>query len=344
MEYEKATPASDRGIGELLGDKSTGKKGQQRQSGPKRMLLVCDEFMEVLQKSRIENSGLFQTLQTLFDDNRKVFADKRGRQTVDCRLSIVGSIPVNEKNPELFAELFGRKSSHGLLSRILLGYSGTKFNYKPWTCPDISVGKSVSTRVDTSLDAEDLDSPLDEWQPAPLVEGLTPEARDLYEAWEDPADESGRMKFYLMKVAILTASANGDALVTAEGMQAASKFMAWQAKLREVFKPGLAEDIVDARATERIINTLRRKAENMGDDDYIPWRKVSHDCKWVESFGSTVVDRVLNSLINCGELEAKQVEDEKGNVKADKRWVKVVGKVPQGGKMPHPISSPDEVE
>ena len=152
------------------------------------------------------------------------------------------------------------------------------------------------------------------------------------------------MKFYLMKVAILTASANGDALVTDEGMQAASKFMAWQAKLREVFKPGLAEDIVDARATERIINTLRRKAENMGDDDYIPWRKVSHDCKWVESFGSTVVDRVLNSLINCGELEAKQVEDEKGNVKADKRWVKVVGKVPQGGKMPHPISSPDEVE
>jgi hypothetical protein len=342
MEYEKATPASDRGLGELLGDKSTGKKGQQRQSGPKRMLLVCDEFMEVLQKSRIENSGLFQTLQTLFDDNRKVFADKRGRQTVDCRLSIVGSIPVNEKNPELFAELFGRKSSHGLLSRILLGYSGTKFNYKPWTCPDISVGKSVSARVDTSFDAEDFASPADEWQPAPLVEGLTPEASVLCEAWEDPADESGRLKFYLMKVAILTASANGDALVTAEGMQAASKFMAWQAKLREVFKPGLAEDIVDARATERIINTLRRKAENMGDDEYIPWRKVSHDCKWVESFGSTVVDRVLNSLINCGELEAKQVEDEKGKLKPDKRWVKVVGKVPHRGKLPHPDSSPNE--
>jgi hypothetical protein len=196
--------------------------------------------------------------------------------------------------------------------------------------------------VDTSLDAEDLDSPLEEWQPAPLVEGLTPEARDLYEAWEDPADESGRLKFYLMKVAILTASANGDALVTAEGMQAASKFMAWQAKLREVFKPGLAEDIVDARATERIINTLRRKAENMGDDEYIPWRKVSHDCKWVESFGSTVVDRVLNSLINCGELTPKDIEDEKGKLKPNKRWVKVVGKVPHRGKLLHPDSSPNE--
>jgi hypothetical protein len=292
------------------------------------MLLVSHEFMEVLQKSRIENSGLFQTLQTLFDDNRKVFADKRGRQTVDCRLSIVGSITVNEKNPELFAELFGRKSSHGMLSRIVLGYNGNKFNYKPWERPDISVGKSPSTESPTYIDDDDFELPRGEWQPAPHVKGLTPEALDLYETWENPADESGRAKFYLMKIALLTASANGDALVSVEGMEAAIKFMAWQSRLRGVFKPGLAEDIVDARATERIINTLRRKAESMGDDKFISWRRVSHDSKWVESFGSTVVDRVVNSLINCGELVAKLVEDEEGHSKPDKHWVKVVGNIP----------------
>jgi len=346
VDYEKATPASDRGVGTLLGDKLVGgKKSKERVPGPKKMLLICDEFMEVLKKAKIENSGLFQTLQCLFDDNRKVFSDKMGKQTVDCRLSIGGSIPVSEKNAQVFSELFGKDSTHGMLSRFLLGYFGGRWNYRKWTCPTIPIGRPVTkTKVVLADDDEFMDIPTDSWQPAPLVKGMTPEATAMFDAWEDPTDESGRSKFYVAKVAYLTASANGDEYVGIECITAAMKFMEWQAKLREVFKPGVAENNIDAKATERILTTLQRKwdaGEDMDKDGYLQWRRVSHDAKWAKIFGSTCVVRVINGLIDCGELAPKMTEDENGKEKVDKRYVKVVGKPSPMGKKVPPENEPN---
>lgn len=376
VDYFEVDTVSDRGIGSILGDKPPKRKGERARPGPRKALLVFDEFEAVLKKSRIENSGLFQTLQTLFDSNRKVFADKAGCQTVNCRLSFIGGLPVSGKNPEKFAEFFGRESSHGMLDRIILGYSGVKFNYRRWEWNSIgAIDRRAPSRRETVIDMravraellgyDEYDSPttgdelldvlridankqaperftsalseeelaaaeIDPWQHSPSVCGVTPEAQALYESWDHPTDQSGRAKYYLMKIALLAAHANGESKVTREGMEAAMKFMEWQMKLRGVFKPGVAENVVSARAAERILDTLQRvevepalRRKYVTADGYVKWRRVSHDHKWAKTFGPDVVYRVMESLINCGELEPMPGEDDG---KPDKRYVRLVGR------------------
>lgn len=362
-DYFEVDTVSDRGIGSILGDKQPKRKGEGRMPGPRKALLVFDEFEAVLKKSRIENSGLFQTLQTLFDSNRKIFADKMGCQSVNCRLSFVGGLPISGKNPEKFAEFFGRESSHGMLDRIILGYSGVKFNYRRWEwqgnkaqqppavemtnlmagarrevfgigdepCDALRLDNQQPVRKPLSEQAdEELLVEVEHWQPSAPVLCLTPEAQALYDGWDHPADESGRAKYYVMKIALLTASANDDLKVTEEGMEAAINFVRWQMKLREVFKPGVAENIISARTAERILDTLQRivvepalRRKYITQEGYVKWRRVSHDHKWAKTFGPDTVYRVIDSLINCGELEAIPIGE---GGKLDKRYVRLGGR------------------
>ena len=348
LDYVKASPGSDRGLGELLGDQPGG-KGEPRIPGPRKMLLVTEETEEMIKKGSIDGSALFQTFQTLWDSNDKVFVAKHDKQAVNCRLSWIGGVPVDADNPEEFADLFSKVTSHGFISRLLKGYSGVRFNYKKWECPDILIGKKhlkvtkknafvVNDAGETCTGEENI-SMTDGWNPAPKVNGLTPQAQNMYNAWESKQDTTGRLKYHLMKVALLTASANGDEYVTPEGMVAAMRFLEWQARLDVMFAIGHAMNTPDAKATERILSTLQPRATEIhikGGDEYIAWRRISHDHKWASTFGSTVVNRVMKALVDCGELQFKEelTEDEHGKekTKKDPRYVKVMHMVKRGGK------------
>ncbi len=322
-DYTMATPASDRGIQVLLGEQPPAKKGQPKIPGPRRMLLVTEEIEEIVKKGSIDKSGMFQTLCTLWDGNMKTFSDRSGKSTVNCRLSWVGGIPVNAKTPEKFASIFGEASTHGLLSRFLLGYSGVKWNYRKWEPRAPKMREEVIAP----------DQPIEEmppdtgWQPPTSVRGFEPNAEALIESWDDPTDASGRAKYYLRKVAILTASANDESMVSTACAEAAIEFTDWQTELRKVFRPGIAENSLEAKCTERIIETLRRMDERgkTGSEGYINWKRVSHDNKWAETYGSQLVARVIKGLIDCELLESYAVEDECGKKKErDTKWVRVV--------------------
>jgi hypothetical protein len=117
------------------------------------------------------------------------------------------------------------------------------------------------------------------------------------------------------------------------------RFLEWQARLDVMFAIGHAMNTPDAKATERILSTLQPRATEIhikGGDEYIAWRRISHDHKWASTFGSTVVNRVMKALVDCGELQFKEelTEDEHGKekTKKDPRYVKVMHMVKRGGK------------
>lgn len=334
-DYLVAVPASDRGIQVLFGDQPPLKRGEPRVSGPRRMLLVTEEIEEILKKGSIDKSGMFQTFCTLWDGNTKTFADRTGKSTVNCRLSWLGGIPLNADSAEKFSEIWGETSTHGLLSRFLLGYSGVKWNYRKWSPPPI---KHCEQEID--LDGESVALTPEDWHPPTLVEKMSPEAEAFYGAWES-TDESGRDKYHLHKVALLTASANDEKIVSLACMEAAARFMAWQARLHEVFKPGIAANYIEAKASERILDTLRRKDARgeTNPDGYIAWRRVSHDNKWTSAFGANLVARVISGLIDCGELKPLVDESEDGKKeKVNKNYVRVTKangeKSPMGNVVP----------
>jgi hypothetical protein len=312
--YKKSAPVSDRGVMSLIGHKVERKRGQKEVTpGPRRLLLVTNEAANVLKKANIKNSSLGATLCELWDENEYAPADRNGEQPCNCRLSWIGGLPIKREHPEEFGEYFGRESGRGLLSRTILGFSDAKFNYKQWKVPDVW-GHSE----DDMLDELGFQHPQE-------VQ-LTAECIQMLEEWEPmDEDEAGRFKYNGTKVALLSASANGDKVVSRECMQAALEFAKWQERLREVFTVGVAaENSLEAQFTESLIIALKQKG---ADTKFVSWRRLAHDRKWEIRFGPRVVNTTVENLIQSGTLEphktVEEGEDGKKRVKVDANKVKL---------------------
>ncbi len=300
--YRKAAPVSDRGVMSLVGHRTVKKRGSESETirGPHKLLLVTNEAANVLKKANIKNSSLGATLCDLWDENQYTAADRNGEQSCDCRLSWLGGLPIKRDHPEEFGEYFGRETGRGLLSRTILGFSDVKFNYRDWTSPDI-----WGNDEEGNLDEMGFQHPCDV--------ALSGECQRLLDEWE-PNDEEqeGRLKYIAKKVALLTASANGDKEVGGGCMKAAIEFAKWQGRLREVFKIGVAAEFsLEAQFAEALIGALEQKG---GEQTYIAWRRLAHDRKWVERFGPRVVNTTVENLIKSGTVEPllKIEEDENG--------------------------------
>jgi hypothetical protein len=252
-----ATPASDRGLMNLVGDRPGEKKRDPRIPGPKKMLLITNEMVGVIKKASIDKSSLSTTLCDLWDENTSKVADRNGSQGCNCRLSWIGGVPVDPDSPEDFTELFGSDTTRGLLSRMILGFSPDPWKYRPWGW--------LRRDVPIEASADDYTSGLP--KPITIVSGVSDEAQRLFLQWKSKSDDSGRLRYNLMKVALLTASANGDEIVTARGMQAAIEFMGWQERLREVFVPGVSITL-EGRFAEAALAAFRRRG---GENQPVSW-------------------------------------------------------------------------
>lgn len=307
--WEPLTAASDRGLMNAVGDKPGKKRSDPRIPGPRKMLLMTNEMSEMLKKASIEKSTLSGTLCDLWDQNEKKIADRNGVQSCDCRVSWIGGIPVAKERPEDFTETFGSETARGLLSRIILGYSAVKFSYRHWDPP------AQETRVPSPGDydfAGDFE--------APAVSRMSDRAQRMYDAWDTAADDSGRLKYNLMKVALLTASCNKDPEVTPECLAAAIGFMEWQCRLREVFKPSVALDTAEAKFAEQAMVTFVRKG---GQSHAINWKRIANDRKWGDRFGDRLVASGIRWMIETGRIYPEVVEDDDGKKKKSKHWIRV---------------------
>jgi hypothetical protein len=294
-DVSNCTVVSDRGLMNEIGDRPGEKRGDQRIPGPRKKLLVSKEMGDTLRKASIENSTLFGTFTNFWDENEKAVSDSKGRQEANCRLSWIGGIPIRANAPEEFAEAFGSQSAKGLLSRMILGYTDQKFRYKRgWKPPAVPEQISDPT-VDFSSAVENFAKDI----PAPCVSRITPEAEAMWDTWNCPQDEDGRLRYNLMKWALLTASGNREDTVGVECMGRAIIFMNWEARLRDVFKPGVAENSQAAKFAEVAIRTFARLNAAFKP---VNWKTIANNYQWNERFGSQVVTWGIRSLIEAGKL------------------------------------------
>jgi hypothetical protein len=311
--WEPLTAASDRGLMNAIGDRTGKKKSDPRLPGPKKMLLMTNEMSEMLKKASIDKSTLAGALCDLWDQNEKKIADRNGVQSCDCRVSWIGGVPVAKERPEEFAEIFGSETARGLLSRIILGYSATKFNYKHWEPPahEIIVAPEGDYDFTSHIEAQN-------------VSRMSEGAQQIYDAWQTAADASGRLKYNLMKIALLTASCNKDAEVKPEGMAAAIRFMEWQVTLREVFKPSVALDTAEAKFAEQAMQTFIRKG---GQQQPINWKRIANDRKWGDKFGDRLVASGIKWMIETGRIYPMEESDDNDpsgkKTKKSKHWIRV---------------------
>lgn len=315
LDWRVTTASSDRGLMGIIGDRTEGKGANKRTvPGPTKMLLRTNEMRGTLKKAAIEGSVLADMLCEVWDSGQWECSDKTGSQACDCRLSWVGGIPVKDDSPEEFADAFGRETSHGLMSRMLLGYAaGEKFDgSKPW---EYEIPAAVRKAVyDPGLWDDALNSMI-ATSTYETVGSIAPEAESLYISWVNPMDVDGRLKYNLMKVALLTASANLESEVSIECMQAAIAFIEWQCRLRGIFKPSEAKDTPEAVLGEVMMDKFHKLAA-LGQEP-IKWRRVAHDMKW-RKHGPNLVKRTVEGLVAMGELEYGRTDTDSKKVIMDR--------------------------
>ena len=313
------TASSDRGLMQKIGSKTTG-KGAKRETvaGPKKLLLRTPEMSATLKKAAIESSTLSDMLCEVWDSGLWECSDKLGIQECDCRLSWAGGVPVSEEDPDSFSALFSKFTSYGLMSRMILGYSPLRFIYRDeiddhWTPPNTGTKAINSDPMEAFVEA------LDNSVVGPCVEGWEPEAQKMLRDWKRPGLD-GRIKYNLKKVALLSASANRDKMVTPACLAAAIKFMDWQLKLREVFRPSEAIGTPESTLAEIMMRKFRIMQGCSEDRTQILWRKVAHDMKWLRH-GPALLKRTIESLVAVGELGWGTKENSEGQLVKDERRV-----------------------
>ena len=204
----KGTPGSDRGLAKLLEVENDQLKLQNR-------VMVLDEFRKMLGKMDIQNSGLAATLCELWSQDKSSTADKKGKDLINCRLSILGGLMA--ENPQEFAETFGKETNAGLYDRFIYGLA-PKWKYE---VPEIMA---------------------DMRNPYPVEAPKGSICYTMANDWRDTIEHGReRMAEIALRVALVTAGMNHDKTITAECMQAALNFMTWQEAIRDHYKPSKAE-------------------------------------------------------------------------------------------------------
>jgi Bifunctional DNA primase/polymerase, N-terminal len=299
-EYLPASPAGTRALMNLIGDKPSGKKNRERVPGPKKLLLITHEMTDVLKMTGVDNSTLASRLCDFWDDNEHVYpTGKDGVISVDCRLHWIGGVPASADNPTRFTELFDSETSHGLYDRLLMGYSGEKFNYRTWEVP---------RHADEQIDFTDYTSGI---EPVPFVSAISDGAQKLIDEWQ-PVGGGSRIKQNCMKVALITTMMNREETVTEECMRCAIGIMEWQIELRKVFRPGEA---VNDEAKCRVVILSAMEAAG-AREKYVNLKRMAHDRKWGDRFGDRIVKNTIKNLQEMCEIVPRLIKDGDGTRKS----------------------------
>lgn len=323
QDWKKSELASNRGLMNVIGERIAHKgRETEKVPGPKKFLLRTNEIVAIFKKGAIDNSTLFEMLCDFWDENEASVPDKKGTQDANCRLSWMGGLPI--KGPEDFAKVFGKQTSFGLMSRFIFGYSTEAWEWQPWDAP---VKHEEWTPADDNTPFPAAESRVDSFSEGALkmMEEWKPVAR--------AADPSGRLLFNAKKVALLTASANGDKTVGAECMARAIKFMNWQIALRSWFKPSEAntDSAAFGEKVMRHFEKVSAKAlvdgkqktshyEIVNGEVRLNWKRIAHDAKWAKQDGAWMLHSTMQNLLRVGELVAIEETDEEGESTIDPKF------------------------
>jgi hypothetical protein len=314
LDYKRLDIGGDMQLTRSLGDhtKTSGRgvtKTTTITPGPRKLLMINSEISDVLAKTMIEGSTLAGKLCDLWDENEYDKPDGKDIIHVNCRLSWIGGLPADENDTSRFVELFGVHTNLGLYQRFIFGYSAKEWRYNHWAVP-------VNRReIDLDMPPEQV---MAEYNAGCTpVNNISPEAQAAYDSWYPQLDiyegwDIGRLRFNLLKVALLTASASGLTEVNLDYMTGAIEFMDWQVRFRKVFITSMAQ-IGNKEASFADTKLIPALEEAGAYDKYVNWRRISLDRKWDRKVDVSTQLRTIEGLIALGRLKPELKTDDDGN-------------------------------
>jgi hypothetical protein len=247
------------------------------------VLLVVDELKSLLAKANIENSNLYSCLNELFYHTSFQVADRKGKhETSPVNFNLLGNLPCNDAAQ--FTELFGHDSQEGFYRRCLfgIGLRAEPFIYR-------NVGDTLKTWI--------ADLP---FKPTELR--ATAAMHEKVEAWKQASvDEEQRKRReglgeLIVRVALVSGSANGDEKTTDKAWDAAVTFIEWQEQIRTVYAPARANDPY-TQCMDMVVSYLE------GCKGLVNWRRVSQSQHWHRrDYTSRYLKAVKHCLISEGML------------------------------------------
>jgi hypothetical protein len=274
-------------------------------------ILFLNELKTVLNACAIQGSNLPPMLCTFWEEDEDGGSTKKGRQVVYAKLSILGGLAC--KDGSEFAKVFGATTVYGLADRFMLGYHNGYVKARP-------------LRGFNQVHFDNL-------RPVAIPDWVW-HAKD---EWIGEDAQRRRLSEHALRVALVTAACNGDAEVNAPCLEAALRFIEWQLRLREVYKPGLAET-KESECYEAIYTALKerrdyQKLNNVHHKDaelitgvtknemykLLHFRDVVNNKSYYRRY-SGLIDRVKKSMVDNGIIEVfmEEGEDDKGNTKKSK--------------------------
>jgi hypothetical protein len=281
--FETSVPASDRGLQQMCVLQSDKPPGHT----PRPLVMIIDEFRTLTSKINISNSALASTLCSLWSEDVVGTADKTGHQKAHVRLSLIGALKVNDAAD--FKTVFGSATTDGLYDRFI--FVPCPADYEPdhtWTplARDHELILRLACPSIPSIKKEDFDT-LSTWQKS--VPALKGHRRRIQEIG--------------LRVALISAMANGDSHLTPECLAAAVAFAEWQSKVRLWFSAGEALNL-DARITDAILDEMSRHCHPDGSPAPVKLMEVTRNKNWGRKYGSTNVTRTRKALIEDGSIVA----------------------------------------
>jgi hypothetical protein len=281
----KTVPSSDRGLQNMF-PPITEKERSVGATTPYATIWQ-DEFLTTLSKIAITGSALASVFNTLFVDDDTESSDKAGVQQCNVRLSMLGAIPL--QTPEDFSSIFSANTLTGLYSRFI-------FAPGPKTPPDIEHYYHPNPVYRKATDVI-----VPRWCMVRVAN------------WKKQAEKGtkrGRLAEIALRIALISASANHDPVITEEGMSAAILFAEWQERVRRVYQPSNAKDDV-ALCCDLITRAMLKHGFGAdGDVRWVQMRSLERRYHWSVKYGSKI-DQAKKNLISQGIIETPSLDEAK---------------------------------
>ncbi len=245
--------SSDRGLYKAFEGEKTAKPA----------IIAVDELRNLLAKSNIENSCLFTVLCSLYNLDEAGYADKKTKDFIRVRLSILGCLKVADENE--FPEVFTQATSSGFYDRMLFGVAGKRVVWKPWN-------PGVYQHVEFSQPE------IHEWVFKALGECF--------------GSKGNRFLENALRVAYISAAINGDKEIGLECTLRVLKFMEWQERIRGVFRPAKGAN-EHQECVDTVIQAFREAPGRAAN-----WSKLARKKRWDRKFPRSLasVKRLLEDM------------------------------------------------
>jgi hypothetical protein len=283
---KKRYPGSEHGLMLILEGKKPKDMTEVELITSKPFLLVQDEFRSTFGKMGIDNSALPFMFNHLFNDSEYETASQKGSMQCRAELSIIGGLTA--ENAEEFAEVFGKATTTGLYDRFIYGVAPPSWD---WDDQWEETAETVERKTKSVSFSDKIYQMKKQWQQQ------DPEARR-------------RLGELALRVAMITASANGELSVSEECMAAALRFMEWQQTIRAWYRPSEMDD-KDGICQEAICRVLDRLGKD-DPDGWVSWKKAKRAGNLSRHTAPRVI-RIYKGMVELGMIEEERETDDEGN-------------------------------